>query len=207
MGTYTTNYNLFLPTVGEQGWGTLVNGNFTTIDATMKSLSNRIGTLETETDTLAADIAALEGVSNGGNIKSASITNSGTITSTGLITGNGGFKGNLTGNVTGSATSLNKTVTIGVSSSTMNFEGGGIFMVAPFIAGVTYSGSVKFTGNWGGATLWTWSGSSWSTQNLSGTGNTTQRTDTKTFSNVKCVIMYHGDTNNQAGVLYVPTYS
>ena len=46
MGTYTTNYNLFMPTVGEQGWGELVNGNFTTIDTTMKSLSNRIETLE-----------------------------------------------------------------------------------------------------------------------------------------------------------------
>ena len=48
MGTYTTNYNLFMPTVGETGWGDLVNGNFTTIDTTMKSLNNSIGTLETE---------------------------------------------------------------------------------------------------------------------------------------------------------------
>ena len=46
MGTYTTNYNLFMPTVGEQGWGTLVNGNFSTIDTTMKGLSNRTTTLE-----------------------------------------------------------------------------------------------------------------------------------------------------------------
>ena len=47
MGTYTTNYNLYMPTVGEQGWGDLVNGNFSTIDTTMKSLSNRIESLET----------------------------------------------------------------------------------------------------------------------------------------------------------------
>ena len=46
MGTYTTNYNMFLPSIGEQGWGELVNGNFTIIDTTMKSLSNRIGILE-----------------------------------------------------------------------------------------------------------------------------------------------------------------
>ena len=46
MGTYTTNYNLFMPTVGETGWGTLVNGNFTTIDTTMKGLNTRIGALE-----------------------------------------------------------------------------------------------------------------------------------------------------------------
>ena len=42
MGTYTTNYNLFMPTVGETGWGELVNGNFETIDAELKSLSNKL---------------------------------------------------------------------------------------------------------------------------------------------------------------------
>ena len=46
MGTYTTNYNLFMPTVGETGWGDLVNGNFTTIDTTMKGLNTRITTIE-----------------------------------------------------------------------------------------------------------------------------------------------------------------
>ena len=56
MGTYTTNYNLFMPTVGEQGWGDLVNGNFTTIDTVMKGLDTRIGTLETETDVVTAKI-------------------------------------------------------------------------------------------------------------------------------------------------------
>ena len=40
MGTYTTNYNLFMPSVGEQGWGELVNGNFTTIDTTMKGFDD-----------------------------------------------------------------------------------------------------------------------------------------------------------------------
>lgn len=42
MGTYTTNYNLFMPTVGETGWGTLVNENFETIDAELKSLNNKL---------------------------------------------------------------------------------------------------------------------------------------------------------------------
>lgn len=46
MGTYTVNYNLYMPTVGEQGWGELVNGNFTTIDTTMGELNTRVGTLE-----------------------------------------------------------------------------------------------------------------------------------------------------------------
>ena len=60
MGTYTTNYNLFMPSIGEQGWGDLVNGNFTTIDATMKGLDGRIGTLETETTTLDGRVTTLE---------------------------------------------------------------------------------------------------------------------------------------------------
>ena len=60
MGTYTTNYNLFMPTVGEQGWGDLVNGNFSTIDNTMKGLSNNIGTLETETDAIEERVTTSE---------------------------------------------------------------------------------------------------------------------------------------------------
>ena len=46
MGTYTMNYNLFMPSIGEQGWGELVNGNFSTIDTAMKGLDTRVGTLE-----------------------------------------------------------------------------------------------------------------------------------------------------------------
>ena len=63
MGTYTTNYNLFMPSVGEQGWGDLVNGNFTTIDTTMAGLNTRIGTLETETAAVEERITALEPLS------------------------------------------------------------------------------------------------------------------------------------------------
>ena len=33
MGTYTANLDLYKPSVGEQGWGTLVNENFDKIDA------------------------------------------------------------------------------------------------------------------------------------------------------------------------------
>ena len=60
MGTYTTNYNLFLPSIGEQGWGDLVNGNFTTIDTAVKGLDTRIGTLETEMDTVEGRVTVLE---------------------------------------------------------------------------------------------------------------------------------------------------
>ena len=60
MGTYTTNYNLFMPTIGEQGWGELVNNNFSTIDTTMKSLNNGIGTLETDMDAVEERVTTLE---------------------------------------------------------------------------------------------------------------------------------------------------
>ena len=60
MGTYTTNYQLYMPTVGEQGWGELVNGNFTTIDTTMVGLNSRVGTLETETDAVEERVTTLE---------------------------------------------------------------------------------------------------------------------------------------------------
>ena len=72
MGTYTTNYQLFMPTVGETGWGTLVNGNFTTIDTTMKGLSNRITAVENEVN---------------GNLSCT------TVTTSGKVTGNGGIAG------------------------------------------------------------------------------------------------------------------
>ena len=60
MGTYTTNYQLYMPTIGEQGWGELINGNYQTIDTTMKSFSNRIGTLETEADAIEERTTASE---------------------------------------------------------------------------------------------------------------------------------------------------
>lgn len=78
MGTYTTNYNLFMPTIGEQGWGDLVNGNFTTIDITMKGLDTRLTAVESEVN---------------GNLSCTSVTTSGTITSTGVINANGGIIG------------------------------------------------------------------------------------------------------------------
>ena len=60
MGTYTANYNLFLPTIGEQGWGELVNGNFTTIDATMSGLNTRMGTAETNITSLTTRMGTAE---------------------------------------------------------------------------------------------------------------------------------------------------
>ena len=120
MGTYTTNYNLFLPTIGEQGWGTLVNGNFSTIDSTMAGLNTRLTAVENEVNgALSCTSVTTSGkVTANGGIGTTSLTTSSTITSTGLIAANGGVKGNLTGNAS-TATKLNKTVTIGVSSTTI----------------------------------------------------------------------------------------
>ena len=87
MGTYTTNYNLFMPTVGETGWGTLVNGNFTTIDTTMKGLDTRLIAVENEVN---------------GALSCTSVTASG------KITGNGGIAG---GAISGTTGTFSGTVT------------------------------------------------------------------------------------------------
>ena len=79
MGTYTTNKNLFMPTVGEQGWGELVNGNFETIDNFLKPI------------TVSGSTYTFTGNQTGGTINATSITNSGTLTNTGKITANGGI--------------------------------------------------------------------------------------------------------------------
>ena len=39
MGTYTANKNLYMPTVGEQGWGDLMNTNLSTIDNFLKPIT------------------------------------------------------------------------------------------------------------------------------------------------------------------------
>ena len=80
MGTYTTNYNLFMPTVGETGWGTLVNGNFATIDTTMKSLSNRITAVENEVNgALSCTSVTASGDISGNNISGNNFTVNGTL--------------------------------------------------------------------------------------------------------------------------------
>lgn len=110
MGTYTTNYNLFMPSIGEQGWGTLVNGNFTTIDTTMMGLSNRITAVESEVN---------------GNLSCTSVTTSGTIISTGKITSNGGIEcKSLT--ATSISNSGNMTNTGTLTSTGMIYANGGI---------------------------------------------------------------------------------
>ena len=83
MGTYTANKNLYMPTVGETGWGTLMNGNLETIDNFLKPIS-----LSGSTYTFTGNHV---GNQSGGSISATSITNSGTLTNTGKITANGGI--------------------------------------------------------------------------------------------------------------------
>ena len=107
MGTYTTNKNLFMPTVGETGWGTLVNGNFETIDNFLKPIS------------LSGSTYTFTGNQTGGTITATKITNSGTLTNTGKITANGGITsttGTFSGAVTGATFN-------GVTISTTAFNG------------------------------------------------------------------------------------
>ena len=143
MGTYTTNYNLFMPTVGETGWGELVNGNFTTIDTTMKDLGNRITAVENEVN---------------GNMNCTSVTTSG------KITGNGGIAGT-TGTFSGAVsctklTESNKTITV---TPTDNYSTGGkdfttavlreqyVCLLAP-VPGKTYTGTIRVY-SWGGGAV------------------------------------------------------
>ena len=79
MGTYTTNKELYKPSVGETGWGILVNGNFETIDNFLKPIS------------LSGSTYTFTGNQTGGTITATKITNSGTLTNTGKITANGGI--------------------------------------------------------------------------------------------------------------------
>lgn len=153
MGTYTTNYNLFMPSIGEQGWGDLVNGNFVTIDTIMSGLNTRLTAVETEVN---------------GNLSCTSVATSSTITSTGKITANGGIgtkaltttsisnSGNMTntgtltctgkiyanGGIEGAASSLNKDITVTPSTNnTMRIRAS--VNALPYIPGATYTGTIR----------------------------------------------------------------
>ena len=97
MGTYTTNYNLFMPSIGEQGWGELVNGNFVTIDATMKGFDDVLSKMTWDGD----DITFPGNISSKGGITVDYI----------------GFNGVLTTNNNGYAYATSSDVGISWSSS------------------------------------------------------------------------------------------
>ena len=56
MGTYTPNYNLYMPSIGEQGWGDLVSNNFEILDTNLNDLQNHINTIDTQIDTINTNI-------------------------------------------------------------------------------------------------------------------------------------------------------
>ena len=56
MGTYTPNYNLYMPSIGEQGWGELVSNNFEILDTNLNDLQNHIDTIDTQIDTINTNI-------------------------------------------------------------------------------------------------------------------------------------------------------
>ena len=125
MGTYTTNYQLYMPTVGETGWGTLVNGNFTTIDITMKGLDTRLIAVENEVDGV---------ITGNGGITGTTGTFSGAVTGTSF---NGvGIKSSGTYTVTPNSTTLGCILPTGTIYT----------MLLPPWNG-TYSGSIKFYGS------------------------------------------------------------
>ena len=56
MGTYTPNYNLYMPSIGEQGWGELVSNNFEILDTNLNDLQTQIDTINTQIDTINTNI-------------------------------------------------------------------------------------------------------------------------------------------------------
>lgn len=170
MGTYTTNKNLFMPSVGETGWGELVNGNFTTIDTFLKPITvsgstytftgNQTGGSISATSITNSGTSTFTGkITANGGIGTTSLTTSNTITSTGKITGNGGIgttslttSGNITSNGTISATKIKQTgvttVTAGTPSTGIGDTAGTIDSNLICILPVSthkYTGSIKLT--------------------------------------------------------------
>ena len=177
MGTYTTNKNLFMPTVGEQGWGTLVNGNFETIDTFLKPISlsgstytftgNHVGnqsggTISATSITNSGTSTFTGKITANGGIGTTTLTTSSTITSTGKITGNGGIgttslttSGNITSNGTISAAKIKQTGATTVAAGTPTTVLGAVgtdntlLFVLPDYMG-TYTGSIKIFNNYTG---------------------------------------------------------
>ena len=53
MGTYTPNYNLYMPSIGEQGWGELVSNNFEIIDT---AIYNNLNNLQDQIDVIDTNV-------------------------------------------------------------------------------------------------------------------------------------------------------
>ncbi|MCZ9313095.1 MAG: hypothetical protein O0V67_06930 [Methanocorpusculum sp.] len=105
MGYWTENYQLYLASAAEQGWGDLVNGNFETIDAKLKEHADTLTSHTQSHDSvdgkmkMSADLIVPSPYKIAGNLQGNVIGNL-----NGDVTGNlsGNVTGNLNGNVTGS---------------------------------------------------------------------------------------------------------
>ena len=178
MGTYTSNYNLFLPSVGEQGWGELINGNFTTIDSTMKSLSNNIGTLETEANAIEERVAKLET----GEFENITVDN---ITVNGILT-----------EISPTITTIN----VNPSATTMENAFMSPTCILPYQYHIVYTGSIKAgsTGSSSGIVIFGNIDGTISTQNIP--GRTTLTITIPTNTAFAYVSVY-------GGIYYVPIFS
>jgi len=56
MGTYTPNYGLYKPDIGEKGWGDKVNANFDTIDSVMHENRSQISRIKKDMLTIALNV-------------------------------------------------------------------------------------------------------------------------------------------------------
>ena len=52
LGTYTPNYNLYMPSIGEQGWGELVSNNFEILDTISNTFNTQISNINENLTTL-----------------------------------------------------------------------------------------------------------------------------------------------------------
>lgn len=175
MGTYTTNYNLFMPSVGETGWGTLVNGNFSTIDSTMKGLDTRLTTVESEVN---------------GALSCTSVTTSGKVTANGGITGTTGtFSGKVSGTSFNGALKTSGTITVTPTSQffTYWYSTFDMTVLPPALGSAVYTGSLKIKNSGSTATLQYIDGLTSTRKEISVSTNTTA---TLSFSGIKWLHMY-----------------
>ena len=82
MGTYTPNYNLYMPSIGEQGWGELVSNNFEILDTViLNNLNNLQNQITTNLNNLQDQIDVINtNIGNGTRVLSISSPPSITIT-------------------------------------------------------------------------------------------------------------------------------
>ena len=199
MGTYTTNYQLYMPTIGETGWGTLVNENYQTIDSTMKGLSNRITAVENEVN---------------GNLSCTTVTTSGKVTANGGISTKAltGTTGTFSGAVTGA--SFNNVIlktgvlTVTPTSGTFYIPGHnesydseiyhGSLTVLPLQPNIAYTGSVKFRNNFTSDRVLVY----YNSNQVGGYRVILPANSdyTLTFSNIKYLVVATTETNNNVAM-------